>query len=284
MTRGSRMLLVSLLAAGLLTASGIHAQAGSAPAPPGTRAMWLWHPTDPANVVAWAARHHVTEIFAYVTPTVATDGSLPRLRELKRQADVARIRLSALGGDHTWTTDHAAALAWQKAAAATRLFAALHVDVEPYLLPGWTTNRTATATAYLTLLQRMRNAASPLPVEADVPFWYGTITVAGKNLATETLRRVTAVTVMSYRDTGTGRNSIYALSRDWLARGAAAGKRVRLGAETRPLPDCTYCTFAEEGATALGNALARVDAATRTSLAFNGIAVHDYDGWRTLPA
>ncbi|RZU50834.1 hypothetical protein EV385_2620 [Krasilnikovia cinnamomea] len=277
------MWLMSALSVVVLTASGANASAGTAPAPPGTRAMWLWSQADPAEVMSWAARHDVTEIFTYVGTTVATDGSLPRLRELKRQADLAGVRLSALGGDESWTTDHAAALAWQKAVTGTKLFAGLHVDAEPYLLPAWNTNRNATATAYLTLLQRLRDAG-PLAVEVDVPFWYGTITVSGKNLATETLRRASAVTVMSYRDSGTGPNSIYDVSRDWLARGAAAGKRVRLGAETRPLSDCPYCTFAEEGATALGDALARVDGATRSAPAFNGIAVHDYDGWRALPS
>ncbi|BFU41770.1 hypothetical protein [Krasilnikovia sp. MM14-A1004] len=281
MSRGSRIWLVSLLAGVLLTASGANASAGAAPAPPGTRAMWLWSDADPTEVVSWATLHDVTEIFTYVDTTVATDGSLPRLRELKRQADLAGVRLSALGGDESWSTDHASALAWQKAVTATKLFAGLHIDVEPYLLPAWNTNRNATANAYLTLLQRLRDAG-PLAVEVDVPFWYGTITISGKNLATETLRRASAVTVMSYRDSGTGPNSIYDVSRDWLTRGAAAGKRVRLGAETRPLADCSYCTFVEEGATALGDALARVDGATRSAPAFNGIAVHDYDGWRAL--
>jgi hypothetical protein len=281
--RRTRMWLVPVLAAAFLIASGADAVAGMAPAPPDTRAMWLWDPADPATVVSWAASHHVSEIFAYVDSTVAANGSLPRLQELKRRADLAGMKLTALGGDQTWTTDHAAALAWAKAATATGLFSGLHVDVEPYLLPGWKSNRTATATAYLTLLQRLRDSG-PLAVEVDVPFWYGTITVSGKNLATETLRRASSVTVMSYRDTGTGPNSIYEVSRDWLARGAAAGKRIRLAAEARPLADCPYCTFAEEGATALGDALAGVDAATRTSPAFNGIAVHDYVGWRALPA
>ena len=97
------------------------------------------------------------------------------------------------------------------------------------------------------------------------------------------LRRVNGVTVMSYRDTGTGPNSMLAVSQDWLARGKAAGKRVRLGAETGPLADCPYCTFAEEGATHLDAELSKVDAATRTAAAFGGIAVHHYGAWRSLP-
>jgi hypothetical protein len=245
--------------------------------------MWLWSDSPAAEVVEWAAAREITELFVSVEVGVATNGSLPNLRELKRLADLRGIRLAALGGDKGWALDPNQALAWQRAVQKTGLFAALHIDVEPYLLPGWNTNRAQTATKFLTMLDKMR-AAATLPIEADVPFWYGEYTISGKNLATEVLRRVAAVTVMSYRDSGTGPNSILEVSRDWLTRGAAAGKRVRLGAETGALSDCPYCTFAEEGATALGNELAKVDAATRTTYAFAGIAVHHYDSWKNLPA
>ncbi|OJF15536.1 hypothetical protein [Couchioplanes caeruleus] len=57
--------------------------------------------------------------------------------------------------------------------------------------------------AFLTLLDRLR-LGSTLPLEADVPFWYGEYEIGGRNFADEVLRRVNAVTVMSYRDTGTG--------------------------------------------------------------------------------
>ena len=278
------MVLVMLLGVALVMPAAM--PAGSAPLPPaapGTRAMWLWSEAPAAEVIEFAGARGVQEIFVHVGAQVATDGSLPRLRELKRLADARRIRLTALGGDPAWTTDHASALAWQRAVVKTGLFAGLHVDVEPYLLPGWTSAYQQTAKQFLTLLDKLR-LGSALPVEADVPFWYGQYRVGTLNLANEVLKRVSAVTIMSYRDTGVGTNSMLAVSKDWLVRGSAAGKRVRLGAETGPLSDCAYCTFAEEGATHLGNELAEVDAATRTTYSFGGIAVHHYDSWRDLPA
>jgi hypothetical protein len=257
--------------------------AGLTPVAPNTRAMWVWDDQPAGEIVPWAAERGVSEIFLHVRPAALTDGSMTRLREMKQRADANGIRITALGGDPAWTTNHAAALAWQRTVVATGVFAGVHVDVEPYLLAAWTTNLPATLKSYLALLDKLR-AASTLPIEADVPFWYGQYTVGGKNLADEVLRRVKAVTVMSYRDTATGPNSVLAVSADWLRRGAVAGKRVRLGLETGPLADCTHCTFAEEGATRLGAAMAEVDAATRTSPAFAGIAVHRYGTWRDLPA
>lgn len=250
--------------------------------PAATRAMWLWGDNPATEVVTWAAQQGVSEIFVHVSPSVLVNGDLARLQDMRAQAGAQKIKLSALGGDTSWVTDHRAALAWQKTALKTGLFAGVHLDVEPYLLTAWSTDQQATLKSFLSLLDKMR-AATSLPFEADVPFWYGEYQVGNKNFADEVLRRVTAVTVMSYRDSGTGPNSIMAVGEDWLDRGAVQAKRVRLGAETETLPDCAHCTFHEEGATVLAAELAKVDAATRTEPAFGGIAVHRYGTWRTLP-
>jgi hypothetical protein len=257
--------------------------AGLTAAPVDTRAMWLWGGAPIDDVMAWATRQHISELFVYVAPSVLTDGGLGRLQELRERATARKIKLRALGGEPGWTRNHAEALAWQRTVVATGLFDGIHLDVEPYLTEGWTSDPQGTQTAYLRLLERMR-AASTLPLEADVPFWFGEYTVNRRNLADEVLRRVNAVTVMSYRDSGTGPNSILSISLDWLARGKAAGKRVRLGAETGALADCPQCTFREEGADHLTRELAEVDAATRQTAAFGGIAVHHYGAWLTMPA
>jgi hypothetical protein len=247
----------------------------------GTRAMWVWGSYPAADVVGWAAGKGVTEIFVYVAPNALTNGDLARLQQMQQLAGTKHIKLAALGGEPDWTTDHAAALAWLRTVVRTGLFTGVHLDVEPYLTDGWTQDLPATERSYLALLDKMR-AGSTLPVEADVPFWLGQYSVGGKNLADEVLKRVKAVTVMSYRNTATGPNSMVAISQDWLGRGSAAGKRVRLGAETDPLPECTYCTFAQDSSQRMTQVLATVDSAERTAGAYGGVAIHRYGGWRSL--
>ncbi|WP_449066550.1 hypothetical protein [Planomonospora algeriensis] len=221
----------------------------TAPAPAGTRAMWLWNSATavPADVLAWARDQDVKEIFAYAPATLPADSArLNRMRELKRGADAAGIRLTALGGEPEWATDHAAARAWQRAVLGTGLFAGSHVDVEPYALPAWQSGQASLAQSFVRMLQVLQ-ADSTLPLEADVPFWYGEIPLGtGTTLADRVLAQVDAVTVMSYRDTATGPNSMTDIAADMLTRGAAAGRPVRLGAETAPLDDCPHCTFAGE--------------------------------------
>jgi hypothetical protein len=251
---------------------------GGAAATRNTRAMWLWTTADPASVVEWATAHGVHEILAHVPPRP----DLAWARDLRARSAAAGIKLSALGGDPAWVRDHAAALAWLRTVDGTGLFDAVHVDVEPHALPAWRSDQVGTAKAYLSLLAKLA-AATALPLEADVAFWYGQIVWSKRtNLATEILARVDAVTVMSYRDTATGPNSILDVGADFLRRGAAAGRPVRLGAETMRLADCAYCTFAEVGTASLDAALTAVDAAGAGFPAYAGIAVHHYDSWRAL--
>jgi hypothetical protein len=263
--------------------SGARAASGAVAVPPGShvRAMWLWTRSEPVNVINWAQAHGVREIFAYVAPDVESSGDLPRLQELKTRADAAGIVLSALGGDPGWVFDPYAALAWQRSALATGLFAGSHVDVEPYALSAWITDQPSTIAAYLSMLDLLQDDDAR-PMEVDVPFWYDGITTFSGNLAQDVIGRADAVTVMTYRDTATGANSMTAIGADMLNRGAAAGKPVRLAAETQHLPDCLHCTFYEEGKARMTSVLNTVDSIAQSYSSFNGIAVHHYGSWLAL--
>ena len=135
--------------------------------------------------------------------------------------------------------------------------------------------------SFLSLLDQMQ-ALDPSGLEVDVPFWYGTIPAATGNLADQVLSRVDAVTVMSYRDTATGVNSMMDVGTDMLTRGAAVGKPVRLAAETQNMPDCAHCTFYEQGQLQMGKTLSKVDTAAQSFSTFAGIAVHHYNSWIAL--
>lgn len=247
----------------------------------GARAMWVWSRADPGPVIAWSTSHAVKEIFVYVAPGPLSSNDLGRLRRLKAQADAAGIRLAALGADARWLSDPASAVMWLRTVQATGLFSRCHVDVEPYTLPAWTTDRTRTISSFLGLLEAL-HAESRVPLEVDVPFWYSTVPVGTGNVADAVLARVDAVTVMTYRDTASGPNSMLDVATDMLVRGTAANKPVRLAVETQALPECVYCTFFEEGQRRMTTVMASVDAVAAKYPVYAGIAVHHYDSWRKL--
>ena len=130
------LLAAALAVPGISTAGRVSMSA----LPANTRAMWLWGDSPAAEVVDWAAANGVSEIFVYVSPAVLTNGDLQRLQDMRMRADALKIKLSALGGDSAWVTNHKAALAWQATVLRTKLFAGIHLDVEPYLSDGWSTD------------------------------------------------------------------------------------------------------------------------------------------------
>jgi hypothetical protein len=273
-----------ILAIGLLVAAAPLTLPRRAPetaiAPPDTRAMWVWQPAAPSAIIAWAVAHHVRTIFVYLDQHAP---DISGLRDLRRRGDEAGILLDALGGEPAWTTDHAAALAWVQTVDGLGLFHGIHVDVEPYLLDTWNTDRPRLVAAYLRLLDQLADPAGRRPLEVDVPFWYGTVPVGRRTLADEVLDRADAVTVMTYRDTPTGANSMVEVGRDLMDRAAKAAKPARLAAETQPLADCPSCSFHGDTQAALDRSLAVADRAARPTSAFAGIAVHQYSSWTALP-
>ncbi|GAB2684327.1 hypothetical protein [Thalassiella azotivora] len=252
-------------------------QAGSGTAP--GRATWVWDRPDPAALSAFTADRGVTHLYVHTAPVVDA-ADLAWLTSLAGHAAAAGQELWALGGDPAWVTRPADAVAWQRAALATGLFAGSHVDVEPYALPGWSVprQRTSLVEGHLTLMATLQ-ADSPLPLHADLPFWAHEVSAKKGTWADGVLTRVDGVTAMSYRDSPAG---ILDVGAPLLERGAALGVPVQLAAETIPLADCPYCTFAEEGAAALAAAVADVDAALVGHPSYAGLAVHHASAWMAL--
>lgn len=284
----TRRVVSTVAATGLLLAGlgspSLMAQAspaGSAPAPAAARgpgSLWAWT-YGPKALVELAVEQDVDRVYVYVYQPRGAE--LRRLQRLAARAELAGIELWALSGDPRWALHHRPALAWQRKALATGLFVGTHLDVEPYALRAWKRDRERVVTRFLDLLATME-AADDRPFATDVPYWYGTIESAGGTLADDVLEVVDAVTVMSYRDTATGPNSLSVVAEDMLARADAAAVPLELAVETNRLDDCGHCTFFEEGAPAMRAVIAEVDMIMDDRPSYTGFAIHDSTGLAAL--
>lgn len=247
---------------------------------PGVDSVWVWQSRPAEDLAAQVADLAVSRVFLFVG-NADPEGDR-NLRRSVRLLHDAGVQVYALSGEPAWTFRHAAAVSWAHRALRLAPFDGLHLDVEPHALRHWKRDQQRLVADYLGLLDRLAPLAGPLGV--DVQFAYGKIvTPGGSTFADDILSRVDEVTVMSYRDTAFGNNSLTEIATDWLERATAAETDVWLAAETNAVPDCPYCTFYEEGQATMADVLASVDAWARPQFpTYRGLAIEDLDGWLAL--
>ncbi|NUO36767.1 MAG: hypothetical protein HOQ27_17130 [Dermatophilaceae bacterium] len=263
----------------------------TASAPTDTRAMWVWDTSTPTATVDLAVSAGIDQLFVAVPPNLTTSSQLPAIRTLADRAKAAGIRVDALGGDPGWVDNPTWVVTyWLKPAKSSGLFAGIHVDVEPYSTPAWTSNQPTVVSNYLTLLDKLKANAGTSPVEADIPFWFDTIPAkaAGggtSSLDREIMKRTAGVTVMAYRNTATGPDGTLDISAAALTAGAALGKPVRLGQETTYLGDTAAerkQTFYGWTRTDMETQLMQVNAGAAAYPSYAGLAIHSAAGYAAM--
>jgi hypothetical protein len=298
---GSLLVAVGVAAAALAIAPDAAAASKTRTTPSGsatvtatpadTRAMWVWDTSSPAATVDLAVSAGIDQLFVAVPPNLTTSSQLPAIKTLADRAKAAGIRVDALGGDPGWVDNPSWVVTyWLKPARNSGLFTGIHVDVEPYSTPAWTTDQPAVVSKYLTLLDKLKANAGTIPIEADIPFWFNTIAAtasggASSSLDREIMKRTAGVTVMSYRNTATGPDGTLDIATAALTAGVALGKPVRLGQETTYLGDSAVDrkqTFYGWTRTAMETQLAQVNAGAAGYSSYAGLAIHSAAGYAAM--
>jgi len=261
-------------------AGPVHSDADPNPA----RATWVWGRPDVGGLTEFASGQGVADLFVGAPSDLGGSADLAWFVDLREQTRAAGIRLHALGAEPSWLRHPQHAVDWLRDVTETGLFDGIHLDVEPWARPGWDKHQVRLSVRYLELLERVALASS-LPVEVDIAFGLSEVRVDGRRLDRLVLDRVDAVTVMTYRHKVRGLDSITSLGQRSLELGERLGKPVRLAVETNHLGDDPFSrkqTFHGRTRTQLAAALAAVDAHEAHAPAYQGIAVHDADGWAGL--
>ncbi|MFP5309374.1 MAG: hypothetical protein ACLGIR_07310 [Actinomycetes bacterium] len=273
--------------AGALAVASVLAMAAPAAASttgPAGHALWVWDPADVA-AVATVLDAGADTLYLHVPPGAARRGDVVRRVE---EARAAGVRVVGVAGDPSWADDRRAdLLAWVTEVAGAGLVDALVVDVEPHLLPDWSSSRRRARLieSFVGALHDATQRAGATPLSAVVPFWFDDADLAHRRHG-PLLDRVVAATdgivVLAYRDTTSGPNGILALVRRELDVAAAAGRTAVVGVETVDT-GLGHVDFSAETRADVTRVLGEVRAAWGTHPGFGGTAVHDARGWRALP-
>ena len=134
-----------------------------------------------------------------------------------------------------------------------------------------------TCLARLAKLTAFLRTRTGLPTEIDIPSW---IAVRHGPAFRPVAAEADAVTVLAYRERAP---AILNAAEEARAILTMLGRHYRLGVETRASREGAHVTFFQEGRRAMERELNAVTSTIGEEATFDGIAIHELDGWRQLP-
>jgi hypothetical protein len=256
---------------------------------------WVWQKQTVLDaerrsaLLAFAEARGISELFVAIADDFEAGPGFEAFAELVRGAQRQHLDVLWVAGDPSWarTDKHARALdvvAWavriNRALRARSLPAVrgLQYDVEPYLLPEWSSGRVEEQ--YAALLDELRTATreAGLDLLLAVPFWLGERSARGTSLGIVAARASDELVVMAYRSNA----SAVADKATPLLRLPEARPRSILVAVETSCREPAQTTLCGVSSAELDATLAQVGARLGGEQAFGGLAVHDYPGWLAI--
>ncbi|MCJ8011221.1 hypothetical protein MUG84_05600 [Paenibacillus sp. KQZ6P-2] len=256
------------------------------------KATWLWKTerirTNPQEVLSFLRQNNVNLVYLQIN----IDIPVSYYKSFIKASSKLGIQVQALDGAPRWGLESERyridnflswVRAYQKEAAASEKFSGIHVDIEPHLLSQWKTDQSDVIRQWQSNVLYLNSEAEKLqlPLSADIPFWLSNYTAAdGKTpLSRFMISQYDSVTIMSYRDSAAAINSI---AKKELEEATALGKQALAAVETKPSSEGDFLTFYEEGAAYMNEQLVQLHELAKVNPSYNGIAIHDFDGWKDL--
>lgn len=245
------------------------------------KSTWIWNAYNlDTSLLPDLEKQNVKKVYIQIEPELTIENYASYIKAAKKH----HIDVYALAGESTWATNRKQAraiLQWiEEAQKKTRLFAGVHLDIEPYALASYDTKTQAILENYFEVLKeyrKMTNAQS-IRLEADIPYWFDEELYDnkyGKGKVSDFVIRVTdEVAVMAYKQKAAEIINITSHERAYAKK---KGKTITVAVETYPSltePEISFATSTVEN---FENQVEKVYAKTKTP-----IGIHFLDAWRDL--
>jgi hypothetical protein len=174
------------------------------------KALWVWlrHPDELPSVVAFALRQNFSPMLVHLRKSVrhALLSGDKRLLTILRTPEISGISMLAVAGEPQWALTSGIPDAIRELLtiqARYRLFAGLHLDVEPHTLPQWRSSdadREALASGFIRLIELIWRERDPaLPLQAALHPKACLQPVRGQDLLGLLAPFLDEVSIMAYR-------------------------------------------------------------------------------------
>lgn len=245
------------------------------------KTTWIWNAynLDPAFLSDLKAQH-VQKVYIQIEPELTINDYAKFIKKANKYG----IDVYALAGEPTWATNRKGAratLQWIEAAQKkTKLFAGVHLDIEPYALKSYSKKTQAILENYFEVLKEYRKMtnAQQMRLEADIPFWFDEELYDnkyGKGKVSDFVIRVTdEVAIMAYKQKATDIINITSHERAYAKK---KGKTLTIAVETHPSLSEPGVSFATSTVANFEKQVETVYAKTKTP-----IGIHFLDSWRNL--
>ncbi|MNJ36966.1 hypothetical protein D3C77_317710 [compost metagenome] len=163
-------------------------------------------------------------------------------------------------------------------------FAGVQLDVEPYLLKGWSTEQASIVEQWMESARVwVENAErDQLTIGAAVPFWLDGVEHEelgeGNDLRRWMVDKFDYVAIMAYRDSA---EAIYNVSRTTLEEADKQKKQVWVGVELGQSTEGPGVSFHEQSLSSVHQEINKLIPLVNRHSSFEGVAVHNYEAWRT---
>lgn len=245
------------------------------------KTTWIWNAynLNPAWLPDLKAQH-VKKVYIQIEPELTINDYATFIKKAKKY----NIDVYALAGEPSWATNRKEARAvmqWiEKAQKKTKLFAGVHLDIEPYALKSYSKKPQAILENYFDVLKAYRKMtnAQKMRLEADIPYWFDEELYDnqyGKGKVSDFVMRVTEeVAIMAYKQQASEIINITSHERAYAKK---KGKAITIAVETHPSLSEPGISFATSTVKNFEQQVEAVYAKTKTP-----IGIHFLDSWRNL--
>ncbi|KGP73102.1 hypothetical protein [Pontibacillus yanchengensis] len=254
--------------------------------------VWLWERSpiteNPDETIDFLIDHQVDHIYLHYKPNLEKSVYAYFIK----QATANGMKVHALMGSPKWGlesyTKHAVKRvdmveAYNSTVAKDEQFVGIHFDVEPYTLDQWDKDRATVLTEWWSSAQTYINHAKDAGfiVGSALPFWTDNkkVTDVKEDFFKDMVDIQDYVSIMAYRDTALGSNSITSLANSEVLY--ANSPKVEVGVELNPY-EIDYVSFANHSKSEIQKqvSLVRRHFMEDQAEGFKGITMQSYSAWK----
>lgn len=209
------------------------------------RSAWFWSPglwlDTPERVFESTFKFGINRIYISV-PTNRGEVNHPNeLRTFIRSAHAHGLQVWALLGDplavmsngvSTFLLTSAAYTAFNNDTVTSERLEGLQLDIEPYLIPGYSQNPEAWLSKYAFLINNIHQIAPDLQIDVALPFWFDPDTPLVSSMLVGIADSINRITIMDYR---TDLTQIKRVATQFLNWGWHHKKSIVIALETLPI-------------------------------------------------